>query len=220
MATFLDLARAVTMRSGAGAKLTSTQGQVGRLALIVELTRGAWVMIQQSRPDWDFLYERIEASLAAGTRRATPAALGLSDHGRWIAGSFSCLDPREGEEWTLATMSYREWARCDPGGRGCGRPQAIAVGPSETLCFAPAPGRALTLRGGRYRAPQRLARDDDVPLCKPYRHDIIVHRALMSLASFDEAVSAYAAAKSDYQEMLSGLTGDHAPRIAMPGPLA
>lgn len=221
MATFLELARQVARESGtvAGAQPATVVGQTGRLLKIVEWTRDAWIAIQNSRPGWLFLRAEFSGETTAGQALYTAASWGLDDLAAWIDDPHATTLYRttagvadEGEiralPWPLYRRAYQRGVQTPK------RPTAFAVSPDNAFALGPAPDDAYTVRGEYRRTAQRLADNDDVPRGLPERfHDIIAWRALIELATFDEAPEAVQRAIGEYRARLQDLERDQLPGI-------
>lgn len=226
--TYLELCRAVAAKSGtiSGDGLpVSTVNQAGRLQKIVYWTNEAWQLIQNSRENWRWMHGEFEGDLLPGVKRYTAASWNLSRFARWVEDqtlhqAFSTLNPLIGpsDEAVLPQRSYERWRQLyDRGPQTPGRPAMWAVSPLDEFLVGPAPDVARTLKGEYYKTPQVLAQDGDVPELPARFHDIIVYRALILLAEYDEAGGARDMALTSYSEMLVALEREMLPRIGIGG---
>ena len=233
MSSYLQLCQAVARDSGTVSDLTSPStvaSQTGRLLRIVNWTTEAYEHIQLERDDWRWLRKEFEGSTLATVRRY---ALNTSSDRfkHWVFEgergneTFSVYLPADGQS-TEAYLQYEPWddfrriylfgANADD----TGKPRIITVDPASQLVFYPIPDAVYTIRGEYYRSPQILAANDDIPEMPLAHHEAIKWRALILLATFDEAfdqIPAWAAFLKKHRE---SLIRKDTPRITLAGPLA
>jgi len=222
MSTFLELCQDVARESGtiSGTQPTTVASQTGRLAKIVDWTIDAWRRIQNDRNAWKWMRTEFSGSITSGTARYTAASFSLSRHARWLtdANNLTIYKTATGvsDESALTVISWDTWRQTY--GRGSqtnNRPVSYAVSPSGELCFGPIPDDSYTINGEYYKSPQILADNTDEPECPARFHQIIVQRALVSLAEHDEALVTAAAAQKNYNEIMLDLESDQLPTIAL-----
>lgn len=228
MATFLELCQDVGRESGTVdvRSFTATANQQGRLLDIVNWVRDAWVKIQNEHDTWLWMRKEFTGSIVAGTARYTGASFNLTDFENWVLDDENTtlyLDS-EGvaDENKLDYLPWVTWRKIY--GRGQqfdNRPVAFTISPQNEFVLGPTPDAACTVNGEYMKTVQTLSADGDIPECPTRFHDIIRHRALMLLAEYDEAATTYAAALSNYKDMMSKLERDQLPTIDFfPEPLA
>ena len=213
--TFLELCQAVALYSGTGdgTKPVTVAGQIGRSALIVNWVQDAWTELQYSRNAWGFQRADFTSELIADQAVYSAADLAITDHAQWVhKGIFTIYNEAEQSgESLLVWIDYAEWKQnYDRGTPTDQKPSVIAVSPNNELCFGPTPDATLTyvVRGQYIKAPQELVVDSDEPIMPSRFHKIIMWRALMSLAEFDEANVHMVTARARYKELLYALERD------------
>jgi len=223
VATFLSLCEKVARESGivAGTQPTSVTGQSGLLLQIVNWVADSWVEIQNSRNGWKFLHSAWSGTLNAGQSVYTAASFGLTRHARWVGDDRvertfpTTLYLQSGgvaDEGPIREIPYEQWLRMyDQGSQVAARPVHYAISPVNEICFGPKPDLTYIARGRRYKSAQVLAANTDEPECPGQYHDVIVWRALMKLAGFDESASALTVARANYDVLMGQLERNQLP---------
>jgi hypothetical protein len=213
--TFLELCQAVALYSGTGDgnKPTTVTGQTGRLALIVNWVQDAWQELQYSRNAWGFMRSDFTSELIGGQAEYTADDLGITDHAQWVQDGVMTiyLETDQAGESFLPWIDYRLWKeQYDRGTPTDTKPTCVAMSPDNKLCFGPKPDTANTyvVRGQYIKAPQELTSDADEPSLPERFHKIIMWKALISLADFDEAATHMQTARRRYGELLFALERD------------
>ena len=107
MATFLELCQQVAHESGTieGTRPLTTDGQTGRLGLIVSFVRQAWLDIQNTAR-WRFLYKELpgNAVLRPGVHTYKPDSLGL---GAQDFQAWELVDPQIGTSMSIWDINPR-----------------------------------------------------------------------------------------------------------------
>jgi hypothetical protein len=94
------------------------------------------------------------------------------------------------------------------------------MAPNGQLYLNATPDTDYTLFGEYYAKPQELAENDDVPLLPSHYHMLIVYKAMMLYAGYENAPDVFAAGQLHYQQMLADLEQDQLPSMTMPGAIA
>ena len=123
------------------------------------------------------------------------------------------------DEGALREISWQRWRTSY--GRGSqtnNYPAEYAISPAGEFSLGPIPDDIYTVQGEYRQSAVVLAADGDIPGAPAAFHGIIVWRALMMLAEFDEAVEQRAAAVIKYAALLEDLQRDQLPVISLGGP--
>ncbi len=233
MSTYLELSQDLARESGtiSGTNPGAVADQAGRLLKIVEWTANAWVRIQNLHVDWRWMEKDFSANVSSGTARYTPVAFSINDHRAWrndnlVTGyqpnTIFLTATGVSDEGPLREITWQQYrTRYDRGAQTNNYPSEYAISPAGEFCLGPIPDDIYTIRGPYRSAAVLLTADADIPACPAAFHEIIVWRALMMLAEFDEAIDQRLAAAIKYQTFLDDLESDQLPRIEMGGaPLA
>jgi hypothetical protein len=231
--TFLEMCQKVAEESGTVASLPNPQsvtGQAGRLLRIVNWVNGAYGLIQSAHPDWLWMRGTFEGQLLPDVREYAGDALNATRfarfartaHGQSVVSVYDhAIGPRD-----EAILDFRDfddfYATFLTGGRQSERnkPTHITRTPDNRLAVWPMPDRNYTVRGMYHKARHTLAGNDDVPDLPPDYHMVIVYRALMLLATFDEDAARLGVYTSEFTALYTPLCAHYLPQIELGAPLA
>lgn len=194
----LDLVRRLISESGTTAlALGTTLNQRGDALNFVNWTDDAWLEIQGLQ-NWPSLWEDAQVTIQAGASSAVGALSQkryTKDSGR-VGGGFIEYVP-----WDRFRLS---WPSVIPGASIT----AWTIRPDRSIAVNAQVSADTVLMVERYRMPGRLTADADEPLLFAEHHMMIVWRALMLYAGFDEAGVAYKRAAAEYAQMKRLAAGD------------
>lgn len=220
---YLELCQKVARESGtiSGVSPSTVISQTGRLLKVVNWTADAWTWVQNEHIAWRWMRSRFSWDCSIGTRRYTPAAVNLTDFGRWLTDDLcrSSLDAISyypvtlyltatgvSDEGAIREIDYSLWRhRYDRGTQDNARPVSYAISPANEFCLGGSPDYIYTVQGEYFIAPVLLAANADTPAMPSQFHDAIVWRALELLAEFDEAPLAIAAARYKRLSVMAAL---------------
>lgn len=229
---FLQLVQKAARESGTlSVTPTAVTGQADDVQVLIAYVQDAWRNIQLEHIGWTFLRKSFSGTISAGVGDYTGAQLGLSDHAEWQTGlpqgsvdwPVSLYDPSVGladeggveywPDWDRFRVTYRRGDTASTQNR----PVAVAIDPQNRLAFGPIPDKTYTVRGEYVRAPQELSADGDVPICDAQYHDVIVKRALLEFAGWDEAWPRYNQMATQYNILLGNMQRNLLPRVTLTG---
>lgn len=222
--TFLELCQDFAEEAGVngtqnGTVPTSVAGQTGELRRVVKWVQKAWLDIQGGR-HWSFLWEKVAMTLPLGANvilGSIPAERYIKTSARQSALTSDGLE--------LEYVPWDQWERTysDAYIAAGNRPTVYTIRPDGALVFN---GIATVNNGGamaftieRYTNPVRLVDDDDVPAMPEDLHDLIVQKALVRYANFDEAGSQRATAVDEIARLERDLIRRCLPEIRLGGTL-
>ncbi len=133
--------------------------------------------------------------------------------------SFTCYDPDIGEagEWRLTYVDYEVFrSRFDLGVVTPGRPSYITQTHTGDLRLYPTPDTDYRVQFEYYRKAQTLAANTDIPLIPEEYHTMIVNRALVNYAIFENATIEYQGYEKEYLQQLANLERDYIPEAVVP----
>ena len=229
MSTFLELAQDVARESGtiSGTKPTAVASQTGRELKIVEWTKQAWVTLQNLHADWRWMQKTFSGDTASSAGQYTPASWSITDLRDWLRDNrVTGYQPHTifltatgvSDEGALREISWQQWrTRWGRGSQTNNYPSEYAISPAGEFSLGPIPDDIYTVQGEYRQAAVRMTDDGDIPGMPAAFHEIIVWRALMMLAEFDEAVEQRAAAVIKYNELLEDLERDQLPVVSLGG---
>jgi hypothetical protein len=231
MSSFLSLVKDAERESGTMPSLLSTvTSTTGRHTNFVNWVAQAWTEIQMEREDWAWMRADFEGALTASVDLYDPAALGIERFGSWVHDTdhgldftlYTAADGQAGEGY-LRFIPWPDFRRVYTVGQSAtqtGTPTVITVAPGGSLRVWPVPDAPCTLRGEYMKSPQTLAVDGDIPEMPTQFHHAIRLKALLKMATFDEAMAQFPVWQRDYAVAFTALVRSQTPRISMGAPLA
>jgi hypothetical protein len=234
MATYLELVQRVTSESGTvkgDAQPPTVTGQSGRLRRLVNWTNDAWRAIQNQRSHWQWMRGEFEGQTVGSTQRYAGSVFVPSRFADFVytgspsEGGVSLFRTSDGPdgEGPLAYLAWPDFHQVLLRGANRsreGRPSHFTITPAGELALWPTPDAAYTVRGLYRKDVQTLSADGDVPEMPSRFHDLIVWKALIYLAAYDESVVQEPRWRLEAARIMSELERDQLPRITVTGPLA
>ena len=229
MSTFLQLTQDVARESGtvSGTNPATVLSQTGRLLKIVNWIDQASVALQNLHADWRWMQKTFSGDTSSGSGQYTPASWSITDLRDWLRDNrvtgyqphtiYLTADGVAGEG-ALLEITWQQWRTTY--GRGSQTnnfPSQYAISPAGEFSLGPIPDDTYTINGEYRQAAVRLTADGDTPAMPAAFHEIIVWRALMMLAEFDEAAEQRAAAIINYNALLEDLQRDQLPVVSLGG---
>lgn len=197
-------------------------GQMGELERVIGWVRKAWLDIQGRRL-WNFLWERPTLVLLTGTNTLA----GTIPVSRYVVDSAIRvgLTPTS-DGLDLQYVDWFEWGDwySDAYIAVGNAPTAFTIRPDNTLVFN---GQASVAQTGgdmaftieRYKNPQELVLDTDEPAMPSDLHDLIVQKAIVRYANFDEAGSTRTTAIAEIARLERDLIARCLPQMRLGPPL-
>ena len=196
--TFLELCKRLRQETGyQGTGPVTVVGQQGDLKRIVEWVNQAYLDIQNKWQDWRWLWtEGQQATTADVADYAPPADLAV----------YSEDTLRIGDE-SLCYVTFQHYRRdrerydeMTPG-----RPWSFTILPNRSLRLFPTPDAAYNVDYEYFRAPVPLVENADEPLMPARYHEVIIHRARVYWAAFENAPSELQVADALFSEAMTRL---------------
>lgn len=223
--TFLELCKRTARECGvAGSGPTSVTSQVGEHERVVNWVKDAYLDIQNLHQDWDFLwgedYLVLDSGVSSYTAPFTDNAI------RDFDGVLTIYDTAVGDsdKSPLKEFPYRVFRqRYLDKARTTRRPVRISVKPNETaLLVDPVPDQAGYRIDYAYWRDSHILTDGTDQSLIPEKHNmIIVWRAVMKYAQYEEASVLLQTAELEYNRALGALQESHLPkRVIQMRPMA
>jgi hypothetical protein len=177
--------RAESAISGNG--IATVINQVGEYKKLIDWINMAYVDIQNTHVEWEFLRKDLAFNTIADTQNYVKTGIGLSDFGEWSLDSMRVYLAATGigQEQYLNPVPWDEFRNAFLFGATrtqTGVPVYIAQKPDRSLILFPIPNDVYTVNGEYFREPHELVLDVDEPLFPSKYHMVIVWRALMMYA--------------------------------------
>ena len=219
--TFLEMVKALrreTSVSGEGpAAVTGQTGEMGRLV--------AWILqadneIQTYRVDWNFLWKTGAFSTIAsqGLYDLTLAAdMGGAGNEITDFNLFENFDPNIGKGPKLFVDSdqliYLPWGQYDPNSYGAGetKPYDMTIRPDGKWLFLPTPDIVFAITFNYYSTPVVMVDNADVSVIPVIYHDIVVSRAMMYYAEYEDAPELMSAGAERYDQLMDAMRATQLP---------
>ena len=183
--------------------------------------------IQNLHADWRWLQKTFSGDTTSGAAQYTSASWSISKLRDWARDDLvTGYQPHTiyltatgvSDESTLREISWHQWrTRYGRGTQTNNKPSEYAISPAGEFSLGPIPDDTYTVRGEFRERATVLAADGDIPAMPAAFHDIIVWKALMLLAEFDEATEQRATAELKYVTMLEDLERDQLPIVSLGG---
>ncbi len=188
---FKELAQETARLCEMNGAISDVTTAVGVLADAVRWTSRAWVRIQHTHRDWEFLRGKFQFDTVASQSEYTPLQMGATDLASIDFGTVSAYDAgigRSDEQW-LDDWSYDNLIDSfDFQSTQIGRPLAWALRmDTRALALGPTPDRVYTVRGWYRRMAQVLAANADTPLIDADLHMVIPYYAAITYANLEVA---------------------------------
>lgn len=218
MSTFLQLCQAVRQESGiSGTGPSSVLNQQGEMKRVVDWVARAYRDVQNLHRNWDFLRSDFTFPTIVNVQEYTPAAASLPEHQSWKVGSLRIFETARGyndEVWLkfVPWENFRDTYIRSGNRTATGRPFAWTIRPeTQAVVLWPLPDTIYTIVGEYFMRAQAMTDNDDVPIFPQEFHDVLMWRAMMFYAGFENASPEYALAKGEYGDTLSKLRRDQLP---------
>lgn len=205
----------------------SVLNQTGEMLRVVNWVADAWREVQMWQP-WGWMVGDFSFTTTANKREYTPADVGLADQLNWHLDTFRCYLTSAGVagEQFLVDVDY-DWYRdvyqFGSMNTRADRPIQFAIKPeNQAIVLGPMPDAAgYTIYGKYQKSPHTMSGNADNPdgLQEQY-HMMIVYRAAMKYAMYENAPEVLADARSNFQFLLARLQDDWLPDLEIGGPLA
>ncbi len=222
--TFLDLCQDVARECGvsnsqSAAVPTAVASQTGELGRIVQWTARAWRDIQGIR-HWNWMWEEAALTLPVGASVLAgniPSERYLTDT---AMRSTTTSDGR-----TIEYVPWDDWRRwySQADINAGNSPTVFSIRPDNWLTFNGIPsvanGGDVNFTVERYKNPTQLMLDTDVPGMPPDLMDLIVYKAMLLYANFDEAGTTRATCVTEVARLERDLISRCLPQMRLGGPL-
>lgn len=199
---------------------TTVLSQVGILFDVTKWIAQAWVDIQISRPNWNFMWSEFTFDTDDVNRDYVAADQAITNMAYWDTGSFLIHLTSAGtsDQNILPYTSYANWRRDYRNrmtDRPSDRPQLVTALPNKTLRFEPRPDAIYTIEGDYKTTAQNFTANSDVPTgLDDDLHMIIVWLALTKYAYKKAAPEKLELAEIEYNTLLFRLEASELPAFS------
>lgn len=227
--TFLELINRTRVEcgvSGASTPLSTAQGLTGESARIYNWVNSAWVDIQTSKEDWQWMRDPVEFNTVTQQATYTAANAGVgATFGNWKRDSFRCssVGQNYADEQLLNYMEFTTYRNLYQYGNmrtTYARPVVVSITPDKDLAFGSIPDQAYVITGEYYRSPAEMSADADVPGIPSRFQMMIVYRAMMFYAGYEAAPEVFQRGEFEFKRLMNRLEIDQLPTLVSGPPLA
>ncbi len=211
MSTYLELVQDLHGETGAaGSEPTTAQDQKGELLRLTKWIREADIFIQLLWVNWRFLWKQFD------TNNVTTAGVNLlaapSDLNFWDFKTFKIIEPGETDENPFSVVEYDriKGVILDT---SQDIPARAIVMPDNNLKFEPVPDAIYTILADYFVKPTPLAANADVSLIPEEFHQVILGRAMVLYANYENAPEIKDQGKEIYTEQLARLENHQLPNL-------
>lgn len=229
---FLELCQRTARECGvSGTGPADTTTQVGNLQRIVQWVNSAYVDIQNSRRDWDWMRQSNtfvtvdgQSTYELGTA-AGQVGISVATFGMWARDTARNYLTSVGtnSEVFMDFIHYDTWRNNYMYGalrNTKTRPLQFAISPTKGICLGPVPIDGYTISCDYFTAPVELSGDSDDPIMPTWYHMAIVYRAMMFYGGYESATEVYQRGELEFGKLMSRMTADRMPEITFAGALA
>lgn len=194
------------------------------IARLVSWINTAWMDIQGTNEDWEWMRSTASFTTVAGQATYTPTQCGLTNFGAWGRNTFRCYTTSVGvgSEQFLDYVDYEGWRNTYQFSTMRSQqtqPNVMTITPDKSIGLGPVPAAGYTILGSYYTVPSEMALDADIPALPTQFHMMIVYRAMMSYGAFESAAEVYQRGETEFKKMLRRLTMSRLPEVVTGGPL-
>ncbi len=218
--------RARTECGVSGGDLVTISGQTGEAARFTGWINSAYVDIQSSKEDWEWMRSDVTFNLVAEQYSYTPTEAGIgTTFANWKRNSFRCSTSGNnyGDEQLLNFIdwtTFRDLYQYSNMRTTYSRPVVLSVKPNKDLAFGPSPDQAYVIDAEYYKKPVEFSSDSDEPALPDRFHMLIVYRAMMFYGGFEAAPEVYQRGEFEFKRLMDRLTLDQLPTTVSGPPLA
>jgi hypothetical protein len=221
--TFLELCVDVRRETGgSGSGPATVVNQTGEYERIVNAVADADMLIQELWEDWLFLQGSISIVTIAAQREYSLSDLdGASDVAdisttlqKWDPESF-VYKPASDDYVPLSELEYKKWRVRERLGATASIPQdtphQVVIKPDKSLVFYPTPNDAGPITGDYQKRPTRMTANGSFSAIPAHYRRIIVVRAKMLYAEYEETAFVYNSGERDFNDYLQRLESSELP---------
>lgn len=206
---FLELCQELAREATVSGTMVTAIGQTGEFGRVANWVAKAYRFVQNAHTNWNFLRNDVSFGTIVGKGSYTATEAAVTVFGEWLFSSgWRCYRTAIGtdDEQPVRFVPYDQFKQrylYSTARNMVGRPQVVTERPDQTLLFWPLPDEQYTIVGEQYRAPYRLAVNDDIPIFQAKFHDVIVYRGLMLYAEYEGDATVFSSAQNEYNNLIT-----------------
>lgn len=215
--TLLEIVKRLAQEAGiagGATAITTVANATGEVRRVVDWAVSAWSEIQGQRR-WNFLWEQPTLTLLAGTSTIA----GTVPEPRYVRESGWLLKPASSADQWLTFMPWGEFSNVYRRLNTDDNVTCWTVRPDGVIAFNARVTADTDVLLERYRNPVVLATDTDTPAAPEHLHMIVVWRALVLYANFDEAGVQRQTAVEEYRALHAQMCSQCLPSLELGAPM-
>lgn len=211
MSTYLELVQQLHRDVGAaGVEPSGVTGLTGEAKRLAGWIKEADNYVQLKWVNWKYLYQQYSVATIADQPTATKPALLKY----WDFKTFKIIEPGSTDKNSLTAVEYDSIkTEILTPVLDTDIPSRAIVLNNNNLQFDPVPDDAYTIEADYYDKPTLLAANADVSLIPEEFHQIIMGRAMILYANFENAPEIKDQGEEIYVEQLALLENDQLPNV-------
>jgi len=228
---FLALAQKLVEKCGiSGTGPTTVANQTGELKRAVNWINEAWLNIQQSREDWDWMRGSVSFQTVPNQATYTQQQCGITDLAEWLMNSSICTfrtydtNVGVGSEIFLSYIdwnTYRDVYLYGNMRQSYARPLSITIAPDMSIGLGQVPDSSnYTVVGDYFKEPSLMVNDTDIPGLPTRFHMLIVYQAMIYYGEYEQDDYVRTTAQEEFNKMLSRMVVAQLPEVTMGAALA
>lgn len=215
--TYLDLVQRLARSIGI-TEPSTVSGQSDMAGRLVTWVADADELIQEEYSDWDFLQDEATITTVASTREYSLADIGVGVGDSDILASWDretfIRDPSLSSHQKLTQIDYKEWLLGKKlGAVPTGTPSHFVIKKDGSVVLYPTPDAVHTVTADYYKRPSRLSDDGDISVIPAHLHKVIVYRAKMFFAEYEQDTMLYQSASADFNGAFDSLKAHSLPGL-------
>jgi hypothetical protein len=193
---------------------------------LIDWTNAAWMDIQSTREDWQWMRTEFSFPTVLNKATYTPSEIGIgSNFGNWYRYNFRSYPTLVGNqaEIPVGYVDYEDWRNTYQFGAtrySPSQPIDASIAPNKALALGPVPLAGYTVTGDYFRSPSEMLADNDEPSIPSSFHLIIVYRAMMFYGGSEAATEVYQRGELEFNRVMTRLQLNQMPQIYLARPLA
>lgn len=208
-----------------GSDLLTVAGQSGESLRFINWVNDAWIDIQGTYENWEFMRTTFIFTTVNQRQSNTPAQANTTNFANWKRNSLRIYQTSLGfnnEIWIPFHdyESFRNLYQFGAMRSNYQRPVVYSIDPAKNLLLGPGPNAAgYTVIGEYYTAPVELSLDADTPSMPAEYHKMIEYRTMMFYAEYEAAQDVYQTGKTEFDKFLQRLELNQLPPVEFGDPL-
>jgi len=204
---------------------TTLTGQPEETNRLADWVNEAWMDIQLSKPDWQWMRSSFSFATVNGQISYTSTEAGLTDFASWDRDTLRNYVTASGtnSETMLDYMDYDAWRDTYLFGANRGvytRPNMVTITPNKSLAFGPIAASGYTIVGDYFKIPTEMVADTDTPSLPTQYHMAIVYRAMMFYGAYEAAQEVFNEGEAEFARMMARLSASRLTEVTFGGALA